>query len=84
MYPGSAVKRPYPGFAIGLFYDSLWLGFDRGELHNGDAGDQAAFNPDLPPNQVVTATWTITLALQPVTAFRAAIGTAVEASKGAE
>lgn len=80
VYPGSAVKRPYPGLALGLFYDSLWVGFDRDELRNGDADDQAGSNPDFPPNELVSATWTVTLALQPVTAFRAAIGTAVESS----
>jgi hypothetical protein len=80
VYPGSAVHRPYPGVAIGLLYDSIWLGFDRDELRNGDANDKSALNPDYPPNQSISSTWTVTLALQPVTAFRSAIGAAVHSS----
>jgi hypothetical protein len=66
--------------AIGLLYDSIWLGFDRDELRNGDANDKSALNPDYPPNQSISSTWTVTLALQPVTAFRSAIGAAVHSS----
>lgn len=78
VYPSSSVRRPYPGVALGLFFDTVWLAFDRDELRNGDGEDSTALNPDFPPNQVVSSTWTLTLALQPVTAFRTAIGTAVQ------
>jgi hypothetical protein len=82
VYPAASVRRPYPGFAIGLLFDSLWLGFDRDELRNGDGQDSAALNSDFPPNEGVSSTWTLTVALQPVTAFRSAIGTAVQSTKG--
>lgn len=79
-YPGASVVRPYPGVALGLLYDSIWLGFDRDELRNGDSSDTTAFNAQFPPNQVVSSTWTVTLALEPVTAFRSAIGAAVHSA----
>jgi len=76
VYRGSAVRRPFPGFALGLFFDSIWIGFDRNELRNGDGTDSTTRNSDFPPNTVVSSAWTVTLALQPVTALRATIGTA--------
>ncbi len=81
VYPGASVRRPLPGFALGFLFDSIWLGFDRNELRNGDGNDSSAANPDFAPNSVISSAWTVTLALQPVTAFRAAIGTAVQANK---
>jgi hypothetical protein len=81
-YPGTAVRRAFPGFALGLLFDSIWVGFDRNELRNGDGENPMAFNSDFPPNYVVSSAWTVTIALQPVTAFRTAIGTANNASKG--
>jgi hypothetical protein len=83
-YSGTAVRRPFPGFALGFLFDSIWIGFDRNELRNGDGKDVSALNPEFPPNEVVSSAWTITLALQPVTAFRTAIGTAVRAHEDAE
>jgi hypothetical protein len=80
VYPAASIRRPYPGIALGLLFDSLWVGFDRDELRNGDGQDTMAVNPDFPPNTVVSSTWTMTVALQPVTAFRTAIGTAVQAT----
>lgn len=82
VYPGASIRRPYPGIGVGLLFDSLWLGFDRDELRNGDGQDTNALNPAFPPNKVISSTWTLTVALQPVTAFRTAIGTAVQATKG--
>jgi hypothetical protein len=72
---------------VGLFFDSIWIGIDRDELRNGDGQDQqgqasGALNPFYPPNEVISSAWTVTIALQPVTAFRTAIGTAVQATKG--
>ena len=81
VYPGTAVRRSFPGFALGLFFDSIWIGFDRNELRNGDSDNPMAFNPDFAPNVVVSSAWTITVALQPVTAFRTALGTANEVAK---
>lgn len=82
VYPASSVRRPYPGVALGLLFDSIWVGFDRDELRNGDGQDGTSINPDFPPNEAISSTWTLTVALQPVTAFRTAIGTAVQATKG--
>jgi hypothetical protein len=82
VYPGKSIRRPYPGVALGLLFDSLWIGFDRDELRNGGAGDNSVFNPEYPPNTVVSSSWTLTLALLPVTAFRSAIGSATEAVGG--
>jgi hypothetical protein len=81
VYPAASIRRPYPGFAVGLFFDSIWIGFDRDELRNGDGQDSTALNSAFPPNTVVSSSWTLTLALQPVTAFRTAIGTAVQSTK---
>lgn len=76
VYPASAIRRPFPGFALGALFDSIWIGFDRDELRNGDGQEGSTLNPDFPPNKVISSTWTLTIALQPVTAFRTAIGTA--------
>lgn len=81
VYPASAIRRPYPGVAVGALFDTLWFGFDRDELRNGDGQDPAARNPAFPPNSVVSSNWTLTVSLQPVTAFRTAIGTGVQATK---
>lgn len=86
VYPGSSIRRPYPGAALGLLFDSIWIGFDRDELRNGDSQTNrdatgGSLNSAYPPNEVISSSWTVTVALQPVTAFRTAIGTAVQASK---
>jgi hypothetical protein len=86
VYPATSIRRPYPGVALGLLFDSIWLGFDRDELRNGDGHDgvqtgSGALNPAYPPNEVISSAWTFTVALQPVTAFRSAIGTAVQSTK---
>ena len=87
IYPGASIRRPYPGVALGLFFDSIWVGFDRDELRNSDGqgtgqAGSGALNPAYPPNEVISSAWTFTVALQPVTAFRSAIGTAVQSAKG--
>jgi len=81
VYPGTAVRRSFPGFALGVLFDSIWIGFDRNELRNGGSDNPMTFNSDFPPNVVVSSAWTVTIALQPVTAFRTAIGTAKNASE---
>jgi hypothetical protein len=86
VYPGSSIRRPFPGASIGLLFDSLWIGFDRDELRNGDGqadhdATGGSLNSAYPPNEVISSSWTVTVAIQPVTAFRTAIGTAVQASK---
>lgn len=86
VYPGASIRRPYPGAAFGLLFDSLWVGIDRDELRNGDgqapaSGATGSLNPGFPPNEVISSAWTVTIALQPVTAFRTAIGTAVQSMK---
>jgi hypothetical protein len=73
-YPSTALRRPYPGVALGLLWDSIWLGFDRDELRNPDSTVGVTRDPGYPPNALVGSSWTLTLALQPVTAFRTGIG----------
>jgi hypothetical protein len=72
-YPGTNVHRPYPGFSLGLLYDLLWLSVDRDELRNGDAEDTSARNPAYPANTLISSSWTVTLAIQPITSVRTAI-----------
>jgi hypothetical protein len=72
-YPSSNLRRPYPGFAIGFLYDTAWLAFDRDELRNGGAAD-GSIDPTYERNALIATSWTLTLALQPVNAFRTAIG----------
>lgn len=81
VYPASAIRRPYPGIAVGLLWDTIWFGFDREELRNGDGEDSTSTNPDFPPNELISSAWTLTIALQPVTAFRTAIGAAAQPEK---
>ncbi len=73
-YPSSALRRPYPGVALGLLFDSLWVGLDRDELRNPDSTTGVNRDPTYPPNALVGASWTVTVALQPITAFRTGIG----------
>jgi hypothetical protein len=76
-YPASYVRRPYPGFALGFLYDVLWVGIDRDELHNGTVDGSSFRNTAYPPNALVSGVWTWTIAIQPITAFRTGIGTAL-------
>jgi len=78
-YPATALRRPYPGLALGLLYDTLWLGLDHDELRNPDGTSGIARDPTYPPNALVGSSWTITVAIQPVTAFRNGIGAAKKA-----
>lgn len=82
-YPASALRRPYPGVALGVFFDTLWLALDRDELRNPDSVGTAQADPGFPPNGLVDSCWTLTIALQPLTAFRTAIGRAVEKREAA-
>jgi hypothetical protein len=81
VHPASALRRPYPGLSLGVFYDSLWLGLDKDELHNGDVADSSTRDPSYPANAVIASSWTFTLAIQPFTAFRTAIGLAAKRSE---
>jgi hypothetical protein len=80
-HPPSSLRRPYPGLALGLLYDTIWLGLDRDELRNADSTSGVAHDSAYPPNGVIGSSWTLTLALQPVTAFRTSIGAAVNNTK---
>jgi len=73
-YPATALRRPFPGIAVGALYDSIWIGFDHDQLRNPDSTSGTAHDPTYPPNALVGSSWTVTLALQPVTAFRTGIG----------
>jgi hypothetical protein len=83
-YPGASIRRPYPGIAIGLLYDIVWIGFDHDELRNGDSSDASAYNPEYPSNGRVSSCTTISIALQPVTAARALFGAIRNESQGKE
>ena len=74
-YPASYVRRPYPGLGIGLLFDTLWIGIDRDELHNGSSAAGSSFNPEFAPNAMISGAWTFTVAIQPFTMFRTGIGT---------
>ncbi|MES1173002.1 MAG: hypothetical protein ABUL62_01645 [Myxococcales bacterium] len=75
-YPAAALRRPYPGIALGLLYDTLWVGLDHDELRNPDGTSGVAHDPTYPPNSLVGSSWTITVAIQPLTSFRNGIGVA--------
>jgi hypothetical protein len=73
-YSADNVRRPYPGFAIGLLADVVWIGFDIDELRNGDT--DATHDPRFPRNAVVSRAPVFTIALAPVTLARNALGNA--------
>ena len=80
-YPATALRRPYPGVALGLLYDTLWVGLDHDELRNPDGTSGIARDATYPPNALVGSSWTVTVAIQPVTAFRNGIGAAKATEK---
>lgn len=69
----TSLDRPYPGFALGLFGDILWLGFDYNKLYNGTGSNQ---DPNFRPNQQLGGAWTVSFAIAPVSAFRFGLGSA--------
>lgn len=71
-FNSSQIRRPYPGLAIGLFGDNLWISLDYDQLRNGNSGDQRA--PEFRPNDIVSHTLTLSVAIAPVTGFRNGIG----------
>ena len=73
-FPGSAIHRPYPGVAVGLLYDFLWIGFDHDQLRNGDGSQNSGYTPLYPPNAVISSTTVVTFAIQPITAVRTLLG----------
>jgi hypothetical protein len=75
-YSASALRRPYPGLALGLLFDTLWIGLDRDELRNGADGSSNT-NPAFPPNALVSGVWTWTIGIQPFTIARTSIATMV-------
>ena len=79
-YPASYIRRPFPGLALGLLFDTLWIGLDREELRNGSDGSQN-INPQYPPNTQVAGVWAWTIAIQPFTTFRTGLGTALSNKK---
>jgi hypothetical protein len=74
LYPSGNVRRPYPGAAIGVLADSIWLGVDVDELRNGDADSNR--DPRFLPNAVVSRAVIFTVALTPITIARNALGAA--------
>lgn len=75
----SQVRRPYPGVAIGLFGDILWLAFDYDQLRNGNAGVQRA--PEYRPNEIVSHAYTFTIAIAPIAGIRNGLGTIAERNR---
>ncbi|MCA9706928.1 MAG: hypothetical protein KDK70_13830 [Myxococcales bacterium] len=75
-YPVSQIRRPFPGLAIGLLSDNLWIGFDYDVLRNG--GADTTRDPSFPPNEVVSRAFSITVAIAPLAGLRNGIGTMVE------
>jgi hypothetical protein len=80
-YPGASIRRPYPGLAIGLLYDIIWISLDHDELRNGDSSNVSAYNPEYPANARVSSCTTLSVALQPVTAVRALFGVIQRSTK---
>ena len=78
----SQVRRPFPGIGVGLFGDILWLSIDYDQLRNGNSGDLRA--PEFRPNDVVSHTGTITLAIAPVAGIRNGLGTLSQKNKREE
>jgi hypothetical protein len=78
-YGAQNIRRPYPGFSIGLFADTVWLGFDIDELRNGDS--DSTRDPNFPRNAVVSRALVFTVALSPVTLARNALGNLSEVPK---
>jgi hypothetical protein len=72
-HPASAVRHPYPGFAIGLLGDVFWIGFDYNELRNGDT--DTTRDPNFRPNERLSSVWSVTVGIATATAIRDGIGT---------
>jgi hypothetical protein len=78
-YPVSQIRRPIPGFALGFFGDTLWVGLDYDQLRNG--GAETTRDERFPTNEIVSHALSITIAVAPVAGFRNGIGTLVEANR---
>lgn len=74
-FPSSSIHRTYPGIAIGILYDTIWIGFDHDELRNGDGSESGAYSPLFAANSVIAGATVVTVAIQPITAVRALFGT---------
>jgi hypothetical protein len=71
--PITRVKQPYPGIALGLLADALWIGFDINELHNGS--DDNDRDPRYTRDAVISRAFTWTVAISPITLARNGLGT---------
>ena len=78
-HPVSSVRRPYPGVALGLVSDILWLGLDYNALYNGSG---VAADPHFPEHSRITGAFTLTISIAPITLARS-IGAAVKRDKSA-
>lgn len=76
-HPASSVRRPYPGIAIGLLSDIVWIGFDYNVLYNGNNSHR---DPHFPENTRIAGAWTVSIAFAPITLGRA-VGAAVNRRK---
>jgi len=71
-HSSSEIRNPYPGVALGLLADAIWLGMDYYELRNGDTDMNR--DPAFPRNAVISRQLVFTLAFQPFTIMRNGIG----------
>jgi hypothetical protein len=79
-HPTSRIKSPLPGLAVGLFGDTLWIGFEYLQLRNGGS-DDAERDFNYRRNSIVSEALSITIALSTVTAIRNGLGAATASKK---
>jgi hypothetical protein len=78
-YPTSNIRRPFPGLALGLLGDTVWMGLDYQELLNGDSVGHADTNYAL--NASVSHAWSLTVGLATITTLRSGLGLATTGAK---
>lgn len=76
-HPTSSIRRPYPGVAVGLLADILWIAFDYNVLYNGNGSNR---DPHFGENSRLMSAWTVSIALAPITLGRS-IGAAAARKK---
>lgn len=62
-HPTSSIRRPYPGVAVGLLADILWIGFDYNLLYNGSGSNR---DPHFRENSRLASAWTMSIAIAPI------------------
>lgn len=67
-----SIHRSYPSVGLGIFGDSLILGFSYDVLRNGSSASSQ--DPNYPPNEVLSRAATFTLAISPFNMSKNALG----------